>query len=63
MIHDTQGGIPKPSAQKNAAKSDFTLQSPISESDITSLLWALSKKGFPPPLSFPTPRTDRPVPF
>ncbi|MDR0663139.1 MAG: hypothetical protein LBF80_03550 [Spirochaetaceae bacterium] len=47
MIHDAEGGIPKPSAQKNAGKADFTLQSPVSGDDITSLLEALSKKGFP----------------
>jgi hypothetical protein len=47
MIHDTEGGIPKPSAQRNAERSDFTLQSPVSGDDLTALLLILSKKGFP----------------
>ncbi|MDR2098059.1 MAG: hypothetical protein LBP37_06025 [Spirochaetaceae bacterium] len=47
MINDAEGSPPKPSAQRNAGKSDFTLQSPVSANDVTSLLQALSKKGFP----------------
>jgi hypothetical protein len=47
MIRDTEGGRPKPSAQKNAGKADFMLQSPVSGDDITSLFLALSKKSFP----------------
>jgi hypothetical protein len=44
MIHDTEGGSPKPSAQKNASKSDFTLQSPISRDDITSLIMVIKPR-------------------
>jgi hypothetical protein len=44
MIRDPEGGIPKPSAQKNAGKSDFTLQSPISTDNITELFQVLSKR-------------------
>ena len=46
MICNSGGKNVKPSAQKVAGKSDFTLQSPISGEDIEKLLKALSKTGF-----------------
>lgn len=46
MIRNSRVKNVKPSAQKVAGKSDFTLQSPISGEDIEELLGAMSKKGF-----------------
>ncbi|MDR0382365.1 MAG: hypothetical protein LBH50_00070 [Spirochaetaceae bacterium] len=45
MIRDSDGGNPKPSAKRVAAKSDFTLLSPFSDENIEELLDTLYKKG------------------